>query len=201
MRLPAVAAFVFVVAAPTMATGQTIAPAQTTALDPNPGKVSLAATYDFTNAYMFRGLRQDDTRVIMFPFAEARIDLHDGADGVNDVALRVGTWNSLNTGAAGTEGPSGKMWYESRFYTTLDVNVGLGITVGGTYTAYPSPNNSFSTVKELGFRVAADERNTTAGLVLRPRALLAFELPTSSSGSLLESASRISPWPSRSRSV
>jgi hypothetical protein len=177
LPLPALAALVFAVTLPAAAAAQTIAPGQT-ALDPNPGKVSLTAAYDFTNAYMFRGLRQDDTRVIMFPFAEGRVDLHDGADGVNDVALRIGTWNSLNTGAAGTQGPSGKIWYESRFYSTLDVTFGGGITVGGTYTAYPSPNNSFSTVKELGFRVSADERSTTAGLVLRPHALLAFEFDT-----------------------
>jgi hypothetical protein len=176
-RLRAMAVLVFAACVPTMSTAQTIGPPQT-AIDPNPGKVSLAAAYDFTNAYMFRGLRQDDTRVIMFPFAEARIDLHDDNNGRTDVALRVGTWNSLNTGAAGAAGPSGKIWYESRFYSTVDFTFGPGVTVGGTYTAYPSPNNSFSTVKELGFRVAADERSAPAGLVLRPHALLAFEFDT-----------------------
>ena len=90
LRLSTIAAFAFTIAAPSMAAAQTIGPAQT-AVDSNPGKVSLAATYDFTNAYMFRGLRQDDTRVIMFPFAEARIDLHDDDDGVTDVALRIGS--------------------------------------------------------------------------------------------------------------
>jgi hypothetical protein len=171
------AALAFAACVPTAATAQTIAPAQT-AVDSNPGKVSLAATYDFTNTYMFRGLRQDDTRVIMFPFAEARFDLHDGQDGLTDVAVRVGTWNSLNTGAAGVQGPSGKLWYESRFYSTLDFTFGPGITVGGTYTAYPSPNNSFSTVKEFAFRVSADERSAPVGLVVRPHALLAFEFDT-----------------------
>lgn len=160
-----------------MAAAQTIGPAQT-AVDTNPGKVSLAATYDFTNAYMFRGLRQDDTRLIMFPFAEARIDLHENDNGVADLSLRIGSWNSLNTGATGTEGPSGKLWYESRFYSALDYTFGSGITVGGGYTAYPSPNNSFSTVKELSFRVSADERTITSGLALRPHALVAFEFDT-----------------------
>ena len=177
VRLSRMVVLVTVMCMPAIAIAQTIEPAQT-ALDPNPGKVSLAASYDFTNAYMFRGLLQDDTRLIMFPFAEARIGLHDDNNGVNDVALRVGTWNSLNTGVTGSEGPSGKLWYESRFYSTLDYTFGTGVTVGGTYTAYPSPNNSFSTVKELSFRVAADERNTFGGFVLRPHALVAFELDT-----------------------
>ena len=177
LRLSTIAAFAFAIAVPSMAAAQTIGPAQT-AVDINPGKVSLVATYDFTNAYMFRGLRQDDTPVIMFPFAEARFDLHDDDDGVTDVALRIGSWNSLNTGVSGTAGPSGKLWYESRFYSAVDVTFGPGITAGGGYTAYPSPNNSFSTVKELSFRVSADERTRPAGLALRPHALLALEFDT-----------------------
>src|SRR5688500_244507 len=186
LRAPAIAALAFAACVPAMAAAQTIGPAQT-ADDANPGKVSLVATYDFTNAYMFRGLLQNDLHmtpdgpengVWMFPFAEARFDLHDDDDGVNDVALRIGSWNGLSTGGAGTAGPSGKLWYESRFYSAVDVTFGTGITVGGGYTAYPSPNNSFSTVKELSFRVAADERTRPAGLALRPHALIALEFDT-----------------------
>jgi hypothetical protein len=176
-RLGVIGVLVHAAFVPAFAAAQTAAPPQTT-VDPTPGRISLAAAYDFTNAYMFRGLRQDDTRVIMFPSAEARIDLHDDDDGLTDAALRIGTWNSLNPGVAGTAGPSGKLWYESRFYSTADFTFGPGITLGGTYTAYVSPNNSFSTVKEIAVRVAADERTTTAGVVLRPHALLAMEFDT-----------------------
>ena len=185
-RPSVIAALAFALSVPAMATAQTIGPAQT-AVDANPGKVSLAATYDFTNAYMFRGLLQNDTHMTpdgpetglwMFPFAEARFDLHDDDDGVTDVALRIGSWNGLSTGGAGTAGPSGKLWYESRFYSAVDVTLDSGITVGGGYTAYPSPNNSFTTVKELAFRVSADERTITEGLALRPHALVAMEFDT-----------------------
>lgn len=147
-------------------------------IGPDPGKISLVGGLDFTNAYMFRGLRQDDTRVIMFPFVEASVDLHDDDDGLEDVALLVGSWNSLHTGAAGTTGPSGKMWYESRFYAGAAFTFDAGLTVGGTYTAYTSPNNSFSTVKEVGVRVSADDRLTPGGFALRPHALIAFEMDT-----------------------
>jgi hypothetical protein len=172
-----VAALTVTATIPSVAAAQTIGPVQT-AVDTNPGKVSLVASYEFTNAYMFRGLRQDDTRVIMFPFAEARIDLYDDDEGLTNVALRIGSWNSLNTGVSGSAGPSGKLWYESRFYSAVDFTLGPGIIVGGGYTAYPSPNNSFSTVKELFFRASADERNTYGGLALRPHALLAMEFDT-----------------------
>ena len=172
-----VAALTVTATIPSVAAAQTIGPVQT-AVDTNPGKVSLVASYEFTNAYMFRGLRQDDTRVIMFPFAEARIDLYDDDEGLTNVALRIGSWNSLNTGVSGSAGPSGKLWYESRFYSAVDFTLGPGIIVGGGYTAYPSPNNLFSTVKELFFRASADERNTYGGLALRPHALLAMEFDT-----------------------
>jgi hypothetical protein len=148
-----------------------------TPIGPDPGKISLIGGFDVTNAYMFRGLRQDDTRVIMFPFVEASVDLHDDDDGLTDVALLIGSWNSLHTGAAGTMGPSGKLWYESRFYSGAAFTFGPGVRVAGTYPAYPSPNNSFTTVKELGVRVSA-EGFTPGGFVLRPHALVAMELDT-----------------------
>ena len=144
---------------------------------PDPGKISLVGGFDVTNAYMFRGLRQDDTRVIMFPFVEASVDVHDDDDGLTDVALLIGSWNSLHTGAAGATGPSGKLWYESRFYSGAAFTFGPGVKVAGTYTAYPSPNNSFTTVKELGFRVSTEEF-TPGGFVLPAHALVAFEMDT-----------------------
>ena len=43
------------------------APAAAQGTDPNPGNLSVTGTMDFLNAYMFRGIRQDDTKVIMWP--------------------------------------------------------------------------------------------------------------------------------------
>ena len=145
----------------------------------NGGKIHLTGGFDFLNAYMFRGLRQDDTRVIMWPFVDAGIDLYSGDGGVKNAALHIGTWNSLHTGSTGLQGPSGKLWYESDFYSTLNLGLAGGFTLGTTYTAYTSPNNSFSTVKELSFRVGVDDGDAPAGLVLNPYGLVAFELDTS----------------------
>ena len=87
------------------------------------------------------------------------------------VGVNFGVWNSLHTGLAGSSGPTGRLWYESDFYSTLALEVGDGVTVGTTYTAYTSPNSSFSAVKELSFRVG-----TRDGLA--PYGLIAFELDT-----------------------
>jgi len=151
------------------------APAAPSTIDRNRGNITLTSSFDFVNAYMFRGLRQDDTRLIMWPTADAGIRLHSGTGTVKEAVVHVGSWNSLHTGLLGSEGPSGRLWYESDFYAGLALVLGGGLNIGSTYTAYTSPNSSFSTVKEISFKASADE---AVGLVLRPHALIAFELDT-----------------------
>jgi hypothetical protein len=156
--------------------------AQTTAapttFDQNRGNITLSSSFDFVNAYLFRGLRQDDTRLIMWPSADAGIRLHSGTGTVKEAVLHVGSWNSLHTGVLGSQGPTGRLWYESDFYVGLGLALGGGLNIGTTYTAYTSPNSSFSTVKELSFKLAGDDSAAPVGLVLRPHALIAFELGT-----------------------
>ena len=146
--------------------------------DPNPGRLTVSGGIDFTNAYMFRGLRQDDTGLIMWPFGDLAIDVYDGDGTLENATVNVGIWNSLHTGSAGSDGPSGELWYESDFYTSFTLGFDGGLNVGATYTAYISPNDSFSTVKEISFRAAVDDTSGFTGLSLRPYALLAFELDT-----------------------
>jgi len=147
-------------------------------IDRNRGNITLTSSFDFVNAYMFRGLRQDDTRLIMWPAADAGIRLHSGTGAVKEAVVHVGSWNSLNTGLLGSDGPSGRLWYESDFYAGLALALGGGLNIGSTYTAYTSPNSSFSTVKEISFRASGDDSAETVGLILRPHALIAFELDT-----------------------
>src|SRR5262249_10576864 len=115
----------------------------------NNGRVALSGSFDWSSAYMFRGLRQDDTGFSMFPSADAAIDHGDTNNLMKNVTLHVGTWNSLNTGVTGSDGPSGKLWYEGDLYGTLALRFSSGMTINSTFTAYTSPNNAFSSVKEL----------------------------------------------------
>lgn len=154
------------------------AAAQGTA-DPNPGRITLSGGIDFANAYMFRGLRQDDTGLIMWPWADAAIDVFDGTEGLQNVVINVGTWNSLHTGETGSDSLSGKLWYESDFYTGVTLGLPRTVSVGALYTAYMSPNNAFSSVKEIAFRVGMDDTAAFTGISVRPYALVAFELDTS----------------------
>jgi hypothetical protein len=154
------------------------AAAQSAASDPNPGAITISGATDFTNAYMFRGIRQEDDNLIVWPYFDLGLALYSGEGGLKSVGVNFGTWNSLHRGATGTNGPSGKFWYESDFYTTLSLGFGGGVSLGTTYTAYTSPNNSFSTVKEIAFKVSEDDSAYLHGAAVKPYVLLAFEMDT-----------------------
>ena len=149
--------------------------------DPNPGSLTLTGGFDFANAYFFRGIFQDDTGVVMWPYGELGFALHSGDGVLKSVSAIVGTWNSLHTGDAGSNGPSGKLWYESDFYTGASFGFGR-TTVGVTYTAYSSPNQMFGTVKELSFKVAVDDSGLLGAASVKPYALLAQELDGQADG-------------------
>jgi hypothetical protein len=125
--------------------------------DPNPGALSLSGGIDFLNQYMFRGIRQNSTGFATWPWADLGIAAYSGDGGLKSVGVNVGIWNSLHTGDTGTDGPSTKLWYESDFYATLGLGFGGGVSFATTYTAYTSPNNTFSTVKEIMFKLAVDD--------------------------------------------
>jgi hypothetical protein len=138
--------------------------------------VSIPLNLDFRNAYMFRGVRQDDSGVITWPSAEIGVRLHSGNGGMTSARASVGTWNSFHSGWAGSDGPSGKQWYESDVYTTLSLGFSDVATLNTTFTAYRSPNDMFTTVKELS--VAAIVDRPIGAIDLTPYALAAFELDT-----------------------
>ncbi len=143
--------------------------------DPNPGNVTVTAGIDFLNTYMFRGIRQDDSGLIAWPYGDLGLALYSGEGGVKSVGLNIGTWNSLHSGPTGSDGPSGRMWYESDFYATLGLGFGGGSALSFNYTAYNSPNSTFTTVKEFQIKYALDDSAFLGGAALKPYALLAME--------------------------
>jgi hypothetical protein len=166
------------IAAGVLVTGLAAQAAAQGTADPNPGKVTVTAGMDFLNTYMFRGIRQDDTRVIMWPYGDLGVAVYTGEGGLKSAGINIGSWNSLHTGAAGSDGPSGKLWYEGDFYTTLALGFGGGVSLGTTYTAYTSPNNMFSTVKEMMFKLGVDDTAYLGAAALKPYAVVAFEFDT-----------------------
>ena len=149
--------------------------AQGPSADPNLGNLKLTSGFDVTNAYLFRGIPQDDTGVIMWPYADLGITLHHGDGALKNVGVNVGMWNSLHTGLAGLDG-LGKLWYESDFYGTLALGLGKGTSLGVTYTAYNSPNSGFVPVKEVSFKFAMDDSGPLGRYASKPYVIVAREL-------------------------
>src|SRR5262245_48505335 len=89
---------------------------QPAATDPNPGNIPFTCGSDFLNQYMFRGIRQNSTGLVTWPYGDFGVAMHSGDGGLKSATLNIGTWNSLHTGDTGSDGPSGKLWYESDFY-------------------------------------------------------------------------------------
>lgn len=143
--------------------------------DPNPGALTLSGGYDFLNQYMFRGIRQNSTGIAMWPWADLGIAAYSGDGGLKSVGVNLGTWNSLHTGDTGTDGPRAKLWYESDFYAALSLGFGGGVAFTTTYTAYTSPNEMFSTVKEIMFKLGVDDSGYLGKAAVKPYILVAQE--------------------------
>lgn len=147
--------------------------------DPNPGNLSLIGSLDAVSTYMFRGIRQHATGMAAWPAAEVDAAIYTGKGNVRSVGVNVGTWNSLHTGDTGADGPTGKLWYESDFFATLALAFGAGTTLNTSYTAITSPNSTFTTVKELSFKLSIDDSSYLGRASLKPYGFVVFELDTS----------------------
>src|SRR5262245_26861266 len=141
--------------------------------------MKLTGGYDFVSTYMFRGIRQNGTGLAMWPAADLGIALHSADTGLKSVGVNIGSWNSLHTGDTGADGPTGKLWYESDFYATLALALGPSTTVNSSFTAITSPNSTFTTVKEIGFKVSIDDTSYLVRASLKPYGFIVFEVDTS----------------------
>ena len=154
------------------------AQAQEAAKDPNPGAMTVTGSLDFLNQYMFRGIRQNSTGIAVWPAIDLGLAAFSGEGGLKSVGINFGTWNSLHTGDTGQDGPSGKLWYESDFYAALGFGFGGGTSFTTTYTAYTSPNNGFTTVKEIMFKLAVDDSSKLGKGAVKPYIAIAQEFDT-----------------------
>ena len=148
------------------------------AKDPNPGALTLTGSMDFLNQYMFRGIRQNSSGIAVWPAIDLGLAAFSGEGGLKSVGINFGTWNSLHTGDTGQDGPSGKLWYESDFYAALGFGFGGGTSFTTTYTAYTSPNNGFTTVKEIMFKLAVDDSGKLGKGAVKPYIAIAQEFDT-----------------------
>ena len=131
---------------------------------------------DFPTVYFFRGIRQEaDPKLTTFVAGDLGIPLlADGSGALKTAGINVGTWNAFMTGSSGSDGPRDGAFYESDLYAGVTLGFGA-ISFTPMFTAYTSPNDMFTTVKEISFKVANASKTA-------PYALFAFEIGGDSSG-------------------
>ena len=157
--------------------------AETAHAQENQGRISLSTGIDTSNAYFFRGIKQERSGLIVQPYADLSVNLLGAdSDSLSTLTLTVGQWNSLHSGpsGAGTADRTTAMWYESDFFTGLTVGSD-NLTAGVTYTSYLSPNASFGTVQEVSLALSMDDSDRLR-IPLQPHVGLAVELSGQADG-------------------
>ena len=126
---------------------------------PNVGKITFSAGVDFTNAYFFRGILQEDQGIIAQPWAETTFDLYDGEGVLNDLTFTMGIWNSIQDNNIDDTAldDSLDIWYESDLYLTVSAGIADNWGLGFTYVAYTSPASTFSTIHEIIVTLTYDD--------------------------------------------
>lgn len=134
-------------------------------------------TIDYTTAYYFRGIRQEDRGFIMQPAGELGVDLYK--NDAFSIGAFAGIWNSFHdraTGAAQNDDIVDK-WYEADFYLGVGGSLGnLGYSL--SYIAYTSPADAFSTVDEVDFSLTYNDSEWwgDSGFTLTPSLAFAIEV-------------------------
>ena len=90
--------------------------------------------FGFTSQYFFRGIPQEGSGLITQPFIELNYDFIDSREGLQDLKLVFGQWNSLHSGRTGA---GGAIWYESRFYVGLQSQFADRWQAGRAASAHP----------------------------------------------------------------
>ncbi|MBB6430949.1 TorF family putative porin [Algisphaera agarilytica] len=136
----------------------------------NNGLLSWSAGADVVSTYMFRGIEQEDSGLIVQPYVEVGAPLGDtGLD------FTLGTWSSIHSNATGAVAGGPSNWYESDLYAGLGYAINDQFAVSATFTGYYSPNNAFADIEEIAFGVEYDDSEALGDYAFAPYALLAIE--------------------------
>lgn len=153
-------------------------PDPTPAASPVGSAISVQLNLDFTNAYFYRGIRQQDKGLIVQPAARLTARLVDDADLTLDGF--IGTWNSFGPNGGTQTGGLIEDWYESDLYAGFTLTHGK-VSLATSYTFLTSPSDAFQEVEELGFTLSLDDSEWLEEWAFKPYATLAIE--TGSNGS------------------
>lgn len=149
--------------------------------EPNLGALHFELGGEWTNAYFFRGILQEDDGFIFQNWIDLGVDLatHDNWS----LGANFGIWNSMHeeTDTAGSTDDFVEHLYETDLYAGLGLNVEAW-TFSATYVLYTSPSDAFSTIGEIDLSVGFDDSELWGGdFALNPYVTLAIEVDDTAS--------------------
>ncbi len=121
------------------------------------GNLTLTGGIDFLNAYLFRGIPQDDTGVVMWPYGDLGIALHSGDGVFKSIGVNVGLWNSLHTGDCRARRSQREALVRIRFLRDVRARLRQGHELRGDLHGVHESEREFNTVRELSFKFALDD--------------------------------------------
>lgn len=142
----------------------------------NAGAIHLELGLDWTSAYYFRGLVQEDNGFIFQNWLDVGIDLVERDDWT--LSTNFGIWNSFHeeTDTAGTTDSFLKHLFETDYYAQLELEAGSW-TIDLLYVLYTSPSDAFDTIGEIDLSVGFDDSGLwNDRFALNPSVTLAFEV-------------------------
>jgi hypothetical protein len=143
----------------------------------NTGRISLNVGVDWVSEYFFRGIAQQVGGVNFQPYGSVAFKLVEDAGPLTALTATPGMWNNWHAGDGNLVSPvEPEFWYEADLYFTLAATLFEHVTVGLTYTAYTSPNDSFGTVQELALSLSLNDSKWLGAFALNPSLLVAGEL-------------------------
>lgn len=143
---------------------------------PNTGAFHFELGAEWTSAYYFRGLLQENDGFILQSWLDIDVDLTKGESWA--LTANLGIWNSTHSDAdtAGTTDSFLKYFYETDLYAGLGLDVDSW-TFGLSYVEYTSPSDAFSSIGEIDLAVGFDDSALWDDkFALNPSLTLAFEV-------------------------
>jgi hypothetical protein len=166
---------------------QAVTTAETAKADENAPLLSLSrlsgtVQADFTNAYYFRGIRQEKEGFVFQPWGELYYNLFKADDGpIRNITIGGGVWNSIHSEKTGaTSDP--RSLYETDYYPIVSIGLPENLTLTTIYYYYTSPNDAYRSVQELNFKLSWDDTEALGKFAMAPWVNLAVETHRTSFG-------------------
>lgn len=135
---------------------------------------SVQLNFDYTTAYFYHGIIQEDTGLIFQPAGRVTMNIFEQHD--LRLGSFVGIWNSFHGQKTGADTRSDftDYWYEADLYAGLTLTTGpLAFTAN--YIFLTSPSDAYETVQELDLTLAFDDTEWLKEFAMHPYALVGIE--------------------------